>query len=248
MHYSIYDIIKANQAKTGAVYNLVSDWCKADGNFSSVVVRDNNGDELYGYDASRTPWRIAMDYLWYGNSDALAYSNTCIDFINAKNGLDNIYPGYNLDGTPSVTGYKDVTFTGAYAVAAMASTDQAFVNDAYTKTVAMATEAYFGSTLRVLYLLTLSGNLYSPKAFSTLNTNNYNKVNEVLLFPNPVLDILTINFNNDDYNTIKIYTAEGKLVTEKKYTESKVTINIEGLSSGFYVIYINNSRHKFIKE
>ena len=32
-----YDIIETNQSKTGAVYNLVSDWCRANGNFSADV-------------------------------------------------------------------------------------------------------------------------------------------------------------------------------------------------------------------
>ena len=161
-----YDIIEANLNATGAVYNLVSDWCQANGNFSIEVDWARNQGQKYDYDASRTPWRITLDYLWSGNTEALAYANKCIEFIESKNGLDNIYPGYNLDGTPLDTSYKDVTFTGAYAISTMVSNNQNSVNDAYTKVVEMTTDAYFGATLRVLYLLTMSGNFYSPEMFS----------------------------------------------------------------------------------
>ena len=79
---------------------------------------------------------IVLDYLWHGNTDALTYSNKCIDFINAKNSLDNINLTYNLDGTPSIQSYKDVTFTGAYNTAAVPSKEQDFANDAYQKYLA----------------------------------------------------------------------------------------------------------------
>lgn len=247
-----YDIISLNQSVTGAVHNLVSDWCKADGNFSTEVASwAVFQGQRYHFDAARTPWRVAMDYLWYGNTDALAYSNKCIDFINAKNGLDNIYPGYNLDGTPYDTSFKDVTFTGAYATAAMVSTDQNFVNDAYTKVVEMTTDAYFGSTLRVLYLLTLSGNFYSPAEFASLSTDDLSSEN-IIPFPNPVEDRLQLKLNqNNTENTIKIYTLKGELLLTKVYenSEGNANIDISFFNTGMYVISINNTQqYKIIKK
>ena len=244
-----YEIIAANQEKTGAVYNLVSDWCKADGNFSTEVSWARNQGQKYDYDASRTPWRIALDYLWSGNSDALAYANKCIDFINAKNGLNNIYPGYNLDGSAFETSYKDVTFTGAYAVATMASTDQNFVNDAYSKVVEMTTDAYFGSTLRVLYLLTLSGNFYSPDIFSsTLSDIDYNKNEFITFYPNPVAN--TIHFSNtfSKINHVKIYDINGRTLFENSYDSNEFTIDTSNFKSGIYFLDHNTIKQQFIKK
>lgn len=244
-----YDVIEANQSVTGAVYNLVSDWCKADGNFSSEVSWATNEGKTYSYDAARTPWRIALDYLWYGNSEALSYSNSCIDFINAKNGLDNIYPGYNLDGSAFITGYKDVTFTGAYAVAAMASTDQNFVNGAYSKVVEMSTTAYFGATLRMLYLLTLSGNFYSPEKFASLSTSTYDEDELPLFYPNPVKSQLHFSFANTLEHTIHVYNLQGKTVLKDHFSGMHTTdVNVSNLSSGIYIISIDNNRYKFIKQ
>lgn len=243
-----YEIINLNQSVTGAVYNLVSDWCKADGNFSTEVASwASNEGKKYGYDAARTPWRIAIDYLWYGNSDALSYSNKCIDFINAKNGLDNIYPGYNLDGTAYEQSYKDVTFTGAYAVAAMVSTDQNFVNDAYTKVVNMPTTAYFGATLRVMYLLTLSGNFYSPEQFSALAINDYTINENNVPFPNPIENTLHLSFTNTNDNLVKIYTINGKLVSSNTYNKNDVTIDTTVLKPGIYILTVNKEKYKIIK-
>ncbi len=247
-----YEIIALNQSVNNAVHNLVSDWCKADGSFSEVVDWATNQGQSYSYDAGRTPWRIAIDYLWYGNTDALAYSNKCIDFINAKNGLDNIYPGYYLDGTAFITSYKDVTFTGAYATAAMASTDQNFVNDAYTKVVEMTTDAYFGSTLRVMYLLTLSGNFYSPEKFATsLNTDDNIIDKETLPYPNPVDDFLQVQLNqNNTSNKVEIHNLSGKLIITKTYSNKEETANLDValLETGIYLVTINNThKYKVIK-
>jgi len=244
-----YDIIEVNQTVTSAVYNLVSDWCTADGNFaSSVASWATNQGKKYGYDASRTPWRIAIDYLWYGNTDALNYSNDCIDFINAKNGLDNIYPGYNLDGTPYEQSYKDVTFTGAYAVAAMASSNQTFVNGAYSKVVEMTTNAYFGSTLRVLYLLALSGNFYSPDMFAALNTDEFLPQNDgIIIYPNPVGDLLNITFKEPN-TLVEIYNSTGKKVYSELCSDTITSVKTNKFSSGIYIIEVNKKKFKIIKE
>lgn len=242
-----YDIIALNQSKTGAVYNLVSDWCKADGTFSSEVSWAVSQGQRYGYDASRTPWRIALDYLWYGNTDALAYSNKAIDFINAKGGLDNIYPGYNLDGTAFEQSYKDITFTGAFAVAAMASNNQGFVNTAYSKIVNMTSNAYFGSTLRVLYLLSMSGNFYSPEQLALLSNDQVISRKPFSFYPNPVKNNLEINFEFSKANTLSIYTVNGKLLFNKTYNLKTTVLDVAYLKSGLYFIEINNRRFKLLK-
>ncbi|OEK09667.1 hypothetical protein A8C32_13275 [Flavivirga aquatica] len=245
-----YEIINLNQSVNNAVHNLVSDWCNANGGFSSEVGWAKNQGKTYSYDAARTPWRIAVDYLWYGNNAALTYSNKSIDFINDKGGLDNIYAGYNLDGTQlGDVNYKDITFTGAYAVAAMASTDQNFVNSAYSQVVNMTTNAYFGSTLRVLYLLAMSGNFYNPEDLSVLGTSNFN-VNQQNnpFYPNPARREIKMTFETPQDNQVKIYNINGKLVSKYEYNIKSSTLDIENLSRGLYFISINNIKYKLIKQ
>ncbi|GAL77713.1 glycoprotein gp2 [Algibacter lectus] len=87
-----YDILNANLSNNNASYNLVSDWCKADGTYSNEVSWAYDEGKSYYYDAARTPWRIALDYIWYGGSKALNYASLCNDFVNAQGGFNQIYP------------------------------------------------------------------------------------------------------------------------------------------------------------
>ncbi|MFB9055113.1 glycosyl hydrolase family 8 [Mariniflexile ostreae] len=243
-----YQIIQLNQSQNNAKFNLVSDWCQADGSFSTQVGWAKYAGQAYSYDAARTPWRLTLDYLWYGNSDALSYANKAIAFINDKGGLDNIYPGYNLDGTAYEMGYKDVTFTGAYAVAAMASNNQDFVNLAYSKVVNMKSDAYFASTLRVLYLLTLSGNFYSPEKMLTLGAPQSNRVIYASFYPHPVINTLYLNFGSHYNNVVKLYNLSGTLLMDKACPENVTQIELQHLNSGLYIIVINGVPYKLLKE
>jgi endo-1,4-beta-D-glucanase Y/4-amino-4-deoxy-L-arabinose transferase-like glycosyltransferase len=53
---------------------LPPDWCSVNKNTLQVqkAATDPNGT-LYGYDAFRVPWRVALDYQWYKDKRALAY-------------------------------------------------------------------------------------------------------------------------------------------------------------------------------
>jgi endo-1,4-beta-D-glucanase Y len=82
-----YNLLKkVRNANTG----LVPDWCSESGN--------PEGD--YYYDATRTPWRMAWAYAWYGHSDAKDVASKIATWINGKtNGsAKNIVDGYTLDG------------------------------------------------------------------------------------------------------------------------------------------------------
>jgi len=58
------------------------------------------------------------------------------------------------------------------------------------------------------------------------------------VYPNPVEDILHIDFKDNDFKSgeIKIFDAFGKLVSEKKKIGGDIEINTESFSSGVYFI------------
>ncbi|HEU5075641.1 MAG TPA: glycosyl hydrolase family 8 [Polyangiaceae bacterium] len=59
-----YTLLSTLQGKMGG---LVPDWSDADGN-------PQTGDRgQYGPDASRTPWRIASDYVWNAEPRAVSF-------------------------------------------------------------------------------------------------------------------------------------------------------------------------------
>lgn len=150
-----YVTLKANAHETTG---LVSDWCSGSGN--SGCSEWQSGD--YGYDAARTPWRIAVDYLWWGNQDAKEWLTTVTNWVR-ETGIENIGDGYEQDGT-KISSTHNSTFVGAFALGAMC-VSQADADDFHEEFVNLggtSDAAYFQTTLRALYLLVSSGNFFYP--------------------------------------------------------------------------------------
>ncbi|MBP1663923.1 MAG: hypothetical protein H6Q19_1063 [Bacteroidetes bacterium] len=91
---------------------LVPDWQSSTG---GIATGGHSGN--YQYDACRVPWRIALDYLWNGNTKAQQWCTKITNWANGK-GASNIKDGYKLDGSP-VGSNNSSAFVGAFAVGAM---------------------------------------------------------------------------------------------------------------------------------
>lgn len=141
---------------------LVPDWCQANGLPASGFAY------YYYYDATRTPWRIALDYLWFGDQRAKAFCEKISSF--ARNiGSINIGEGYQLDGSPMGSAHINV-FVGPFGAGAMGtgSTFQAFCDSAYQDNVAtvppFVNGNYYNYSLRTLTLFLQTGNFFNPLA------------------------------------------------------------------------------------
>ncbi|WP_158850070.1 glycosyl hydrolase family 8 [Algibacter sp. L1A34] len=241
-----YDILNANLSINNASYNLVSDWCKADGTYSNEVSWADYEGKTYAYNAARTPWRIALDYIWFGDLQAINYTNLCNGFVNAQGGFNQIFPGYSQAGVAMNTEYRDPTFTGAYASAAMSSTSQNFVDSGYSELKTQTTDAYFGSTLRAIYMFALSGNMYN--ALSETVLSNISETQKTFkLYPNPVLDNLNILFKTSKLRTINVYTINGELLLSNEVNTLQVKIDLSQFNSGLYFLNIDRENFKIIK-
>ncbi len=241
-----YEIINANLTKNSAVYNLVSDWCEADGDYSTIVPWAYDQGKSYYYDAARTPWRIAIDYVWHGDAQALTYTTLCNNFVTAQGGFDQIYPGYSQAGVAINTTYKDPTFTGAYSSAAMSSTTQTFVNNGYTELKNQATSAYFGATLRALYMLALSGNTYNPLTQNVLSVDEQS-ISSFKIHPNPVSDRLHLTFKTSEPRTLELFTLSGQNVWTKKVYALETQVPMDSLQRGVYLLRIKGESFKVVK-
>jgi endo-1,4-beta-D-glucanase Y len=119
----------------------------------------NNWDNShYGYDASRTPWRIAMDWCFNKEPRAQAYLMKIGGFFNPMaSNIGNIGDQYALNG--SVTSQNhNMAFIGPIGVAGMAGfpalTDAAFMYGASGQ----GDQSYFPASLRMITMLMMSGN------------------------------------------------------------------------------------------
>lgn len=171
--YEILDQIEKFNNGTG----LVPDWCKADGTEQRLAVWNGTSKYEYSYDAARMPWRIALDYSWYGTEKAKIYCDKVAAFF--KNiGPENIVDGYSLTGQ-KLGQYHNATFVCTAATSYLTGDDLEFGQRMYNESVKVKdTEPhdYYGNTLRMLTLLYMTGNfpnLYSDSPAPTPTPNKY---------------------------------------------------------------------------
>jgi endoglucanase len=145
-----------------ALYNLAADPA------TGIIVNEVDQDgvalsgQTYDYNSCRIPWRAALDYLWYGTAGAQQATTKITNWANSV-GIANIVDGYDADGTPTGTNKQMNEFVGGFTVGAMANS-QALVTTFAADFVGIADDngTYYGSSLRTLYLLELSGNEWNP--------------------------------------------------------------------------------------
>ena len=119
----------------------------------------------YTYDATRTPYRIAVDACWFDDTGARSFSSKLAMFF-AGIGAANIKDGYMLNGT--VTGmYNNASFVGPAGTGAMAGNQQKLLDDAYTYVAKVAADPmanYFDSSWAMFSVLMMTGNFINLAA------------------------------------------------------------------------------------
>ena len=144
---------------------LVPAWCDSqDPVCSPKPGMYPDGTANYQYDSCRTPFRIGLDWCWFGEPRAKAYVTKTSNFFSGLGGVQNIADGYALDGTPKPAnpGKGSAAFIGPAGVGAMsAAVYQPFFNQAYaavaTRTL-LAGGTYYEDSWTVMSLLMMTGN------------------------------------------------------------------------------------------
>ncbi len=119
-----------------------------------------------GYDASRYPMRIGLDYLWNGlnGTQITDFANTIIAGVSANGYQNYIQEYWNVStGTPSGSPCSHLQI-GPALVAAMTTTNQSFINNTYTELwnrvngTACPGLSYFQDTVALMCALISTGN------------------------------------------------------------------------------------------
>jgi endo-1,4-beta-D-glucanase Y len=147
-------LIKKNQ---NATTGLNSDWCDGSG---TPQDKNGSGNNKFGYDAARTPWRVLLDYLWFGTSDSKQALTKINQWIMPKAKAPRLIRAeYNLDGSTTVTTWTNSLYMGALALPGMVDdTADTWNQNALTQVSATAEENYYQDSWKILYLLTAIGN------------------------------------------------------------------------------------------
>jgi len=114
----------------------------------------------------------------------------------------------------------------------------------YDKTKIVGSYFYWGNEFGFY------GSIDTTENNSTAIKSEINNPNSLNVYPNPVEDILTINIEDESYNSIEIYNLEGKLVIQ---TPFKNQISVNSLETGPYILKLcldNNTAKtvRFIKK
>jgi endo-1,4-beta-D-glucanase Y len=237
-------------ASANATTGLVPDWEAYNGSCGSCGGRKT----YYSYDASRVPWRMAMDYLWNGNTTAHDWCTKVTNWANSK-GAHNIVDGYNLDGSNNGQ-YHNSTFVGGFAVGCMCNS-QAIV-DTFSSELkgindGQSLSQYFNLTLRCIYMLILSGNYWKPDP-STGVTEDIKVTARTGRRPLLVATGTTLTVKGlSGIRSVALFTPAGNLVQCLTMTHrEKARVDVLSLSRGAYIVRLTSDGGtyalKFVKQ
>lgn len=84
-------------------------------------------------------------------------------------------------------------------------------------------------------------------ASSSIEENISNEAQNVTVYPNPATDIIYVNTGFEGAAKVQIYSLDGSLVLSTQISASGEAIDVSRLSSGLYIIKVNNQVSKFRK-
>jgi len=129
---------------------------------------EDETDGAFYYNACRTPWRIGTDYLLAGDARAYRAVNKLTTWLKQTTAGDprRLRAGYWLDGRDVAdNNYLAVAFLAPLGVGAMVdAAHQSWLNAIWDLTSRQGLNAtdYYGNTLKLLSMIVMSGNWWSP--------------------------------------------------------------------------------------
>jgi endo-1,4-beta-D-glucanase Y len=170
--YSIVDSLQLNHSPaTGLLPDFIANPVGTPAPVAPNFLEGPN-DGAYDYNACRDPWRIGTDYLVSGDARAKTAVQRITSWFRGATGNDpaDIKSGYQLNGTLSPgADYRSMAFVTPLGVGAMAdSSNQAWLNGIWDLVAATSIddEAYYENTLKLLGMIVMSGNWWTPQAVS----------------------------------------------------------------------------------
>jgi hypothetical protein len=168
----MYEIIQTVQNNYSQDTGLVPDfivfrngkYMPAKGNYL-----ESKYDGDFYFNACRLPMRVALDKIIYGDSKADSLLDSFNDWIQetTSNVVENLNSGYHLTGQKIGKSVNTIpSFVGPIAVSAMMDREnQEWLNDLWdfiAKEFDFDDYKYYDNTLKMLSLLILSGNYWTP--------------------------------------------------------------------------------------
>lgn len=224
-----YTLLETNSAEYST--GLFDNWSNASG---------TGLDGYYGYDAARTPWRLAQAYYWYGQARAYTLLNKLGSWANGKNATA-VSGSIQRNGT--FGGDHNSTFVATLMSSLVTSSDHQTKLDQYWKeAVALGNENYFNQSLKVLCGLAVSGNMpaFAPSSSALHSAPS---------MANPVLTQQGNQFTLSNLSPaplqIDILNLKGQVVDNlfRGTPPQTLTLSLTALQPGLHLIQVTQDTH-----
>lgn len=240
-----YSLIKKAQNSTSG---LVPNWCSETG-------APSGGERgTYTYDATRTPWRIAWAYSWYGHQDAKDICTKIADWVATTTAKDasKIVDGYQLNGTASGE-WNNPTFVGPFVCAGMVDAKhQDWVDAGYAFLDKLGSDSYYQMSMKILTMLYLSGNMpnfwnYNPIAVNGSKVVSAAKTGAVSLkvvTAGTMPSSLSFTLAQKQRAKISLFNVAGKhiaAIANTSFAAGSHTVALGLLSAGSYLVKLETT-------
>ena len=92
------------------------------------------------------------------------------------------------------------------------------------------------------------GSIYIANQDNSLSTNNYNSIVDIKIFPNPTSNILNLKIENQQIQSVKVFSLFGKEVKRFSNKTAIKNINISNLTPGVYLLQISTNLGQYSKK
>lgn len=144
--YAVIRDCTAAPLSTGRSAGLPPNWCALSNDGGAGPAPRMPSPDVYGYDAFRTMWRVAVDVLWNGSADGRAYLTGATPLLRDWAAEHHLAAQYAHDGR-ALAGAPDPTVEGGDLGALIVDDPAAarsLVQDALLSTFSGGADAHFG--------------------------------------------------------------------------------------------------------
>ena len=166
--YKVFDFMqKTYSPEAGLVPDFIQGIGKKHQPAKSYYL-ESKYDGLYNYNACRVPWRVASDYIIYGEKRSREFVEPINKWIQetCSGNPDNISAGYTLAGDDLRSRhFEALSFISSFAVSAMVDKqNQEWLNRLWDYMIRFQLKDfdYFDNSIKLFTLIILSGNYWLP--------------------------------------------------------------------------------------
>jgi len=222
-----YTLLETNSAEYST--GLFDNWSNSSG---------TGLDGYYGYDAARTPWRLAQAYYWFGNTRAYTMLNKLGSWVATQNAT-NVSGSIQRNGT--FGGDHNSTFIATLMTALVTSTTHQEKLDAFwNEAVSLGNENYFNQSMKLLCGLAVSGNMPNFAASATALPSTRPVSKKTFSVQGNLLTLENLSYENIQVDVFSLNGKQIRTLFRGPATQT-LTLSLAGMKRGVYMVKLSQS-------